>query len=71
VVVRKWMTKHQILNAYGDKLSREDVKKMNDSWRDSFSEGTYYVRSYTSSRGMPMTEGLKAGQEIVPGYPTG
>jgi len=28
-----------------------------------------YVRSYSNADGTPATEGIRAGQEIVPGYP--
>jgi len=36
-----------------------------------FDAGTYYVRNFSNSNGTPKTEGLRAGEELVPGYPTG
>ena len=32
VVVRKWLTKTEILNQYGRDLSKEDIKVIKDSW---------------------------------------
>lgn len=71
VVVRKWLTKTQILNTYGKEMSKEDLEKIKELWRDSFDTSTYYVRSFNNGNGEPQTDGLNAGREIVPGYPTG
>ena len=71
VVVRKWLTKQSILNMYGKKLKKSDLDLINESWRDAFDTSTYYVRQFQYSNGTPMTDGLQAGKEIVPGYPTG
>ena len=71
VVVRKWMTKTQILNIYGKEMSKEDLDKIKDMWRDQFDTSTYYVRSFNRGNGEPATDGINAGKEIVPGYPTG
>lgn len=71
VVVRKWMTKTQILNMYGKELSKEDLEKIKELYRDQFDTSTYYVRSYSKGNGEPATDGINAGKEIVPGYPTG
>ncbi len=69
VVIRKWLTKQEILNKYGRDLSSEDRTKIKDSWEYNYEGSTMYVRSYTNSDGTPATEGLRAGEEIVPGYP--
>lgn len=71
VVIRKWLTKTQILNTYGKKLSSEDKKSIEDNWKDAFDTSTYYVRSFVNGDGSPATDGVQAGKEIVPGYPTG
>lgn len=71
VVVRRWMTRTQILNLYGDEMSADDISKIKELWRDSFDTSTYYVRSYTRGDGVPATDGINAGKEVVPGYPTG
>lgn len=71
IVVRRWMTRTQILNKYGRELSKEDVSKLRELWRDTFDTSTYYVRSYSNGDGTPATDGINAGKEIVPGYPSG
>lgn len=72
VVIRKWMTKSQILNLYGKQISKSDRELLEDAWHDSFNTQSYYVRSSTDCQGLPSTEGLKAGDEVaIPGYPTG
>ena len=70
-VVRKWLTKPDILNMYGKKLHKKDLDLINESWQDAFDTSTYYIRSFTNADGTPQTDGLQAGKEIVPGYPTG
>ena len=70
-VIRKWLSKDQILAEYGKDLSKEDIKDIQNLWdSNSFYAGSYYVRNQANS-GIPNTEGLCAGQEITPGYPTG
>lgn len=69
VVVRKWLTRQQCLNMYGDQLSKEDIAELNEQWRDSFSSSAYYVRSFAYCDGRPATKGIRAGQELIPGYP--
>lgn len=70
VVVRKWLTKAQILNCYGRELSKDDIAKIKDMWHESFDTSHYYVRSFTDQKtGEPLTDGLDAGREIVPGFP--
>jgi len=34
VVVRKWLTKTQILNTYGKNMSKEDRDSIKEIWRD-------------------------------------
>lgn len=70
-VVRKWLTKTQILNSYGNQMTKEDRESIKELWRDSFDSGHYYVRSFSNCDGTPATDGIRAGQEIVPGYPSG
>lgn len=70
VVVRKWMSKTQILNLYGRELSKKDIDLINEKWETVYDEATYYVRTL-ANQGIPSTDGIKAGKElIVPGYPT-
>lgn len=65
-VVRRWLTRSQILNEFGTDLSRNDIKEIENKWADeSWSSGTYYVRGTGYN-----TTGIRAGEEIViPGYP--
>ena len=58
VVVRKWLTKEQVLNIYGKELSSKDKSDIDDNWKDAFSTSTYYIRSFENGNGTPMTDGL-------------
>lgn len=71
VVVRKWLSKSQILMQYGQDLSREDVEKIEKEWENAASDYSYsYIRTFEHN-GVPATQGLRAGEEaIIPGYPT-
>ena len=69
VVVRKWLTKTEILNQYGRDLSKEDIKVIKDSWEYGQDYSRIYVRSFNKSNGTPATNGSQAGVELVPGYP--
>ena len=53
------------------KLSKKDLDLINESWQDAFDTSSYYIRSFVGANGVPQTDGLQAGKEIVPGYPTG
>lgn len=68
-VVRKWLTRQQVLNQYGDQLSKEDIATLKEAWRDTFDADSYYVRSFAYCDGRPSTDGIRAGKEIIPGYP--
>lgn len=60
-VVRRWLTKSQILNEYGNELSKKDIKDIEDTWNDlSWDSGSYYVRTTGGS-----TMGIRAGEEIA------
>lgn len=61
-VVRKWMTKEQILAEYGKELSKEDVDNLSESC--SWDDGTVrYIRSDSP--------GIIADVDVAPGFPTG
>ena len=60
-VVRRWLTKSQILNEYGNELSKKDIKDIEDTWNDlCWDSGSYYVRTTGGS-----TMGIRAGEEIA------
>lgn len=68
VVVRDWMTKNQILNKYGKEMSASDRKELEQKWSSIYDTAMYYVR-LGENGGIPVTDGLKAGTEVTPGYP--
>ena len=67
IVVRKYLSRQEILNKYGKKLSKEDLEKIKDNFKEysKYSE-SYIVRSYTNSVGHPITNGIRAGEEVDP-----
>lgn len=69
VVVRHWMTKSQIINKYGKEMSKKDRDLLDDKWDSIYDSAVHYIRTL-ENEGIPNTEGLKAGEEITPGYPT-
>lgn len=66
-VVRKWMTKSQVLSQYGKELSREEVKLLRERWND-YSEYGQYTSSFRDS--YPANECRhKSTSDRLPGYP--
>lgn len=60
-VVRRWLTRSQILNEYGNDLSKKNIKDIVDTWNDfSWDSGSYYVRTIGGD-----TMGIRAGEEIA------
>ncbi len=70
VVVRHWMTKTQILNKYGKNMSAKDRDLLVEKWESLYDSAMYYVRMGTHKDGVPVTNGILAGIEVTPGYPT-
>ena len=68
-VVRRWLTKTEILNQYGKDLSKDDIKIIKDTWEYGYDSAPLYVRSYRGVNGTPSTNGIRAGEEVIPGYP--
>ena len=50
-------------------MSQKDRKSIDDRWHDMYENAMYYVRM-GESKGIPNTDGLQAGWEVTPGYPT-
>ncbi len=71
VVVRKYLSRTEVLNKYGKLLSSEDVKKIKDLWQEYFLDNfdSSYAIGVTTPYGTPATDGLRAGEEVTPGYP--
>lgn len=73
VVIRKWMTKEQILNEYGEELDKDSISELEDMY-EHYSDSNYmYIRSMegvTTSRPYAAeASGLDAGRGVVPGFP--
>ena len=70
VVIRKYLTRNEVLNKYGKDLKREDISKIKELWQDHLDySNSVYIRSVTDSCGAPATPGIRAGEEVTPGYP--
>ena len=65
VVVRKWMSKSQILAKYGKEISREDLKRLKDEWRADDS-AAIYRRVYGDTCTIVNED---QNHETIPGYP--
>ncbi len=77
--IRRWLTKEQVLQEYGDKLSREAISNLDDQIRKGDRNyNTVYVRSHattvndtggtTTTRQVP-TPGILGGLEVTPVFP--
>ena len=60
VVVRKWLSRQQILNRYGKDLTKDDIKNLKETWSDDFGEGTIYGYTYANTLQQPQS---------MPGHP--
>lgn len=65
IVLRRWLTQDEILNEYGKDLTQDEIQKIKDTWKNSYSTSTYYIRSYIPYQ----STGIRADEEIIPGYP--
>lgn len=66
-VVRKWMTKGQVLSIYGKELSKEDVNRLKAHWED-YSEYGQYTASYRNT--FPVNECRhQSTGDVLPGHP--
>ena len=74
IVVRKWLSKQQILNRYGKELTKGDITNIKESWSDDFGEGTMYGYTHANtvqpmhanSPGHPVDE--NGVQKLIPVY---
>ena len=74
VVVRHWLSKQQIRNRYGKDLTKNDLKKLNETWSDDFGEGAVYGYTYANTMspmysnmpGHPIDE--NGVQKLIPVY---
>ena len=64
IVIRKYLTRDQILNKYGKDLTKEDIQKVKELWRDHIeTSNDYYVVNVEG------TTGIRAEEEISPEWP--
>ena len=66
-VVRKWMTPNQILNLYKNKLDKEEIKKLRESWESyGIDNSTYFIRGHSMIEARP----TELNQEdVISGFP--
>lgn len=70
IVVRRWMTKSEILVKYGDQLDQEAINELEERSNPALENSYMYVRSFENiPTGAPSTIGLEAGREVIPGFP--
>lgn len=62
-VVRKWMSKNQILARFGKQLSKEDISRIKDTWEKE----NNYKRVYGDACGVIIDS--RDGYSSLPGYP--
>lgn len=73
-VVRKWMSKQQILNKYGDRLDAKALEELKDMF-EHYSDSSYmYIRTMENVRtNRPVSDGegmgLQESKAIIPGFP--
>lgn len=73
-VIRKWMTKQQILNEYGKDLDDDSIDELEDMY-ENYSDSSYlYIRAMENQVGCRPIDtgegaGLDAGKGVVPGFP--
>lgn len=69
-VIREYLTKQQILEAYGELLTQDDLDCL-ETLEDYSVDGstTTYLRSYDSVTGNTITDGVLGGFEITPLLP--
>lgn len=71
VVIRRWLTKQQILNKYGSKLDDSSINELEEMFEGYYDSSYIYVRAMNNATtGAPITDGLEAGKEVIPGFPT-
>ena len=66
VVVRRWMTRTQILNKYGKELTDYEIRQLKDNWKDV---GEYKHMGYTTLNELPVIDDRLDDVEDEPGYP--
>ena len=66
IVVRKFMTRTQIINKYGSELTKQEIKDLKDTWKD---HGEYTKYGYAYGMDTFMIDARYEFNEERPGYP--
>lgn len=66
VVVRRWLTRSQILNKYGRDLTREEIQTLKDNWKD---HGEIRHAGITIQNELPVVDSRQMMNQTAPGYP--
>lgn len=66
VVVRRWLTRAQVLHKYGPDLTQEDISKIKETWKDP---GRAAIYGHTYLNESLTIDARKMGEETLPGYP--
>jgi hypothetical protein len=67
-VIRRWMTKSEILVKYGDKLTSDDIKELDSVKPEYSSNNLMLINAVNSRTGTLLTDGIMAGVEATPMY---
>lgn len=70
VVVRRWLTKSQILARYGKDMSKQDIKELRENWKQELDYSAKYIRLMRTSGCQSL--GIVGDTEVVtePGQPS-
>jgi hypothetical protein len=69
-VVRKFLTKTQILNKYGQYMQKDDIDSLNKEYDGLQYTGRFYVRNTSDTpTTAPDRDGIDANHAFVPGFP--
>lgn len=69
-VCREWLSKQEIMAKYGNELSDEDFKELDDSRVDYSTNNMVLVNAINVRTGALLTDGILAGIEAAPRYNT-
>jgi hypothetical protein len=67
-VVRKWLSKTEIIQKYGDDLSEEDIDELDNQKIDYTDNNMVLLNAVNTRTGCLMTDGILAGIEAGPRY---
>lgn len=66
IVIRTFMSKQEVLNTYGNELTKKDRDTIKEHWEGLYDTGSYYIKTNTQG-----STGILAGHEmVVPGWPS-